>query len=338
MPEAAPAARRAPATQQDVADLAKVSRGLVSLALKGEGRMSDKTRQRILEAARTLRYRPNNAAAELASRRSRRLAVIVPYLDNPFFDLLLRALRRHASQAGYILASFVSDLTDQVERSTIDDVLSMRPEGLILPGTSLSLTELRELSTQLPLVVMDRRLDTDTLNVVRLDEDDAAAQIAEHLASQGVSETVFFSPSGSMHETLVDERREACRLAARRLGMRFQAVVCDDGATPALAAARSRTAGRFGAVAYNDVLALDLHTALLASGLRPGRDVALVSYDNSPWADRPEFRLTSIDQSPDLLAAQCVSLLLQEPTQAPVHRVVGASLVVRASSQPLPED
>jgi len=152
VPEAAPTARRAPATQQDVADLAKVSRGLVSLALKGGGRMSDKTRQRILEAARTLRYRPNNAATELASRRSRRLAVIVPYLDNPFFDLLLRALRRHASQAGYILASFVSDLTDQVERSTIDDVLSMRPEGLILPGTSLSLTELRELSAQLPLV------------------------------------------------------------------------------------------------------------------------------------------------------------------------------------------
>ena len=62
-----------------------------------------------------------------------------------------------------------------------------------------------------------------------------------------------------------------------------------------------------------------------------------MSYDNSPWADRPEFRLTSIDQSPDLLAAQCVSLLLQEPTQAPVHRVVGARLVVRDSSQPLSE-
>ncbi|WP_172191309.1 LacI family DNA-binding transcriptional regulator [Actinomyces faecalis] len=334
MPEATPTPRRAPATQQDVADLARVSRGLVSLALKGEGRMSAKTRQRITDAARTLHYRPNSAAAELASRRSRRLAVIVPYLDNPFFDLLLRALRRHASQAGYVLAAFVSDLTDRVERSTIDDVLSMRPEGLILPGTSMSLAELIELAAQIPLVVMDRHLHADTLNVVRLDEDDAAGQIIEHLTSQQVKDLVFFSPSESMHETLVDERREACRAAATRAGMSFTSLVCNDGATPALEQARTVVGGRFGAVAYNDVLALDLHTALLTAGLRPGHDVALVSYDNSPWADRSEFRLTSIDQSPDLLASECVEILLRDPDAPPAHREVAASLVVRASSLP----
>ena len=82
--------RTGPATQQDVALAAGVSRGLVSLALKGEGRMSDETRRRILRTARTLGYRTNTAAAELAARRSSRLAVIVPYLDNPFFDVLLR--------------------------------------------------------------------------------------------------------------------------------------------------------------------------------------------------------------------------------------------------------
>ena len=55
-----PTPERAPhATQQDVAARAGVSRGLVSLALKGEGRMSDETRRRILDTARALDYHPN---------------------------------------------------------------------------------------------------------------------------------------------------------------------------------------------------------------------------------------------------------------------------------------
>lgn len=327
-----PAARQPHATQQDVADAAGVSRGLVSLALKGEGRMSAETRQRILDTARRLSYRTNTAAAELASRRSRRLAVIVPYLDNPFFDLVLRALRRSAAGSGYILAAFVSDLSDRMESATVDDVLSLRPEGLILPGTSMSSEQLHELAAQVPLVVMDRDLESDTVSVVRLDEDHAARLIVEHLQEQGVRHLVYFSPSSELHEALVDERRSACRAAARRAGMGFTAVVCDDGASRALRQARSRAGEGFAAVAYNDMLALDVHTALLSAGLRPGADVALVSYDNSPLARRQEFSLTSIDQSPDLLASESVAALLRPEGAPAVYVTVPAGLEVRASS------
>ena len=333
MSSTAPAPRRAPATQQDVAAAAGVSRGLVSLALKGEGRMSAETRQRILDAASRLSYRTNTAAAELASRRSGRLAVIVPYLDNPFFDVVLRALRRRAADAGFVLAAFVSDLTDRLEQATVDDVLSLRPEGLILPGTSMSGEQLRELARQVPLVVMDRDLVSDTVSVVRLDEDDAARRIVDHLREQGLGQLVFFRPAPALHEALVDERRTACRVAARRAGMGFTSVVCQDGASPALRRALRRVVAPFGAIAYNDVLALDVHTALLSAGMRPGGDVALVSYDNSPLAGRQEFSLTSVDQSPDLLATEAVAALLRPAGSPAVHRTVPAGLVVRSSSQ-----
>ena len=112
--------------------------------------MSDQTRRRILSTARALGYRTNTAAAELAARRSSRLAVIVPYLDNPFFDVLLRRLRRHAADADHVLVAFVSDLEDSLEHTTVDDVLSMRPAGLLLPGTSMSEDELTALAEQVP--------------------------------------------------------------------------------------------------------------------------------------------------------------------------------------------
>ena len=324
--------RTGPATQQDVALAAGVSRGLVSLALKGEGRMSDETRRRILSTARALGYRTNTAAAELAARRSSRLAVIVPYLDNPFFDVLLRRLRRHAADADHVLVAFVSDLEDSLEHTTVDDVLSMRPAGLLLPGTSMSEDELTALAEQVPLCVIDRDLEAGTVPVVRLDEADAARRIAAHLASQGLTSLAFFSPASGLQELLLDERRGACRAAAGAAGLAFTEVTCDDGASSALARARAELGAPLGAVAYNDVLGIDVLAATLAARLEPGRDVALVSYDNSPLAARKQFSLTSIDQSPDRLARAAITALLS-PARTPAARVtVQGSLVVRASS------
>lgn len=329
-----------PATQQDVAQAAGVSRGLVSLALKGEGRMADRTRQRILDAAERLRYSPNTAAAELASRRSRRLAVVVPYLDNPYFDRLLRALRQHATAAGYVLAAFVSDLTDQVERATINDVLSLRPAGLVLLGTSLSASELNDLARQLPLVVIDQLLPAGAdpaISSVRPDEEAAAGLIMDHFAQEGVERIVFFAPGANMYESLVEERRFSCRAAARRAGIRFSSVTCDGGAGQALRTARlaqSRPSGGVvGAVAYNDVLAVDVCTSLLAAGWHPGRDISLVSFDNSSLASRRGLELSSIDQDPDTLAAAAVEALVNPQEQAGTRVTVTPSLTVRASSR-----
>ncbi|RLP12797.1 LacI family DNA-binding transcriptional regulator [Propionibacterium australiense] len=328
--------REAHATQQDVAARAGVSRGLVSLALKGEGRMSDQTRQRILDAAQALHYHPNAAAAELAARHSRRLAVILPYLDNPFFDRLLRRLRHHASAAGYVLVVLVSDLEDQLEQTTVDDVLSMRPAGLILPGTSMSQSELLALSGHMPLCVLDRALDEPSIPTVRLDEAGAAAQIAGHLAEQGFERMVFFSPAHNRYESLLDERREACREASAAGGLDFAEIACDDGASQALMAARATSAGPFGAVAYNDVLGIDLIAATLSARLTPGPDLAVISYDNSSLASRREVSLTSVDQSPDRLAEAAIAAVLAPREDPAAHVTVPATLVIRASSRRRP--
>ena len=326
-----PTPERAPhATQQDVAARAGVSRGLVSLALKGEGRMSDGTRRRILDTARALDYHPNTAAAELAARRSHRLAVVLPYLDNPFFDRLLRRLRQHAGVAGPTLVVLVSDLEERLERTTVDEVLSLRPAGLILPGTSMSPEALLAMSERIPLCVLDRALDEPSIPTVRLDEADAAWQIVAHLAAQGLRRLVFFSPPRSMHESLLDERRAACREAATDAGLDLTEVVRGDDMNETLAALRADSKDPFGAVVYNDMLGIDLVAAVLASRLRPGADVAIVSYDNTSLASRPEVSLTSVDQSPDRLAEAAVAAVLAPAPAA--HVTVPATLVVRASS------
>ncbi|QHO91566.1 LacI family transcriptional regulator [Actinomyces sp. 432] len=272
------------ATQQDVAAAAGVSRGLVSLALKGGGRMSPQTRRRILDAAARLDYHPNAAAAELAARQSRRLAVVVPYLDNPFFGLLLRALRRRARQAGYTLVALVSDLGEDLESSTIDDVLSLRPAGLILPGTSMTATELRDLGRRVRLCVIDRSLpESADIATVRLDEADAARLTVEHLTSQGYTRLTFLSPAARLRETILGERVEECRKAAARAGVGLTEVSADAGVGAAIAQALEVGTGPLGLIAYNDLLAIDA----IAAGW--GTDSASPTSSESPPTTTPPW-------------------------------------------------
>jgi len=321
------------ATQQDVAAAAGVSRGLVSLALKGEGRMSDQTRQRILDTAARLDYHPNAAAAELAARHSRRLAVVLPYLDNPFFDLLLRALRRRAKQAGYTLVALVSDLADDLESSTIDDVLSLRPAGLILPGTSMSAGELRELGKRVRLCVIDRTLpESAGIATVRLDEADAAHLTVEHLVSQGYTRLAFLSPAARLREAILGERLEECRTAATSAGIDFIEVDADVGIRSGITRAMDTGRGPLGLIAYNDLLAIDAVAAGLSLGLSIPQQLGISSYDNTSLAERAELGITSIDQHPDLLAAGALEALLTSDSDSVFHRVVPAQLVERAST------
>ncbi|MDU0349225.1 LacI family DNA-binding transcriptional regulator [Actinomyces sp. MRS3W] len=321
------------ATQQDVAAAAGVSRGLVSLALKGEGRMSEETRRRILDAAAKLDYHPHAAAAELAARHSQRLAVVVPYLDNPFFDLLLRALRRRAKQAGYTLVALVSDLADDLESSTIDDVLSLRPAGLILPGTSMTTKELQDLGARVRLCVIDRTLpESAGIATVRLDEADAARLTVEHLASQGYERLVFLSPALRLQETILGERVKECRAAAAAAGLGFAEVNADAGVKAAISQALATGTGPLGLIAYNDLLAIDAVAAGLSLGLRIPADLGISSYDNTSLAERAELRITSIDQHPDMLATGALEALLAPGTGSVFHRVVPAQLVARSST------
>ncbi|SHI44854.1 transcriptional regulator, LacI family [Actinomyces denticolens] len=322
-------APRGHATQSDVARAAGVSRGLVSLALKGGGRMSERTRERILQAARDLDYQPNGAAAQLAARRSSRLVIVLPYLDNPFFDILVRHVRREAAQVGHSLVVLVSDLEARLEESTIADALRMRPAGLILPGTRMGAEALERLGGRLPVCLLDRALPGHVVATPHMDETSAADQVMEHLAGLGTRHIAYLTPARILHERLVDDRGLACRAAAQARGMSFSSAACEDGALPALDTALTGAAGPAAIVAYNDLLAIDVAAALYQRGAR----LPLASYDNTPLAARPEFSLTSVDQDPAALARAAVGMLTGVGP-APGVATIAPSLVIRASTVP----
>src|SRR5471030_2946953 len=89
------------ATLRDVAMLAGVSARTVSNAVNGYAVVSAGTRAKVERAIAQLGYRPNVLARNLANGRSGQIAVVVPYLDTPYFAELLQGVISYARAHGY---------------------------------------------------------------------------------------------------------------------------------------------------------------------------------------------------------------------------------------------
>ncbi|EJD6400405.1 LacI family DNA-binding transcriptional regulator [Providencia rettgeri] len=90
---------------KDVARLANVSQSAVSLVFSGryQGRVSEKTREKILCVAKELGYQPNINAQILRSGNSRTVAFIVPDIQQPYFGKVVHAAELSATKSGYSL-------------------------------------------------------------------------------------------------------------------------------------------------------------------------------------------------------------------------------------------
>ena len=85
---------------EDVATRAGVSTSTVSRVLSNSGRVSERTRARVLKIAEALRYRPDFHARTLAAGKSRTLGLVVSNLQNPFVFDIFRVIEADAHQAG----------------------------------------------------------------------------------------------------------------------------------------------------------------------------------------------------------------------------------------------
>jgi len=79
---------------QDVADLAQVSQSAVSRTFTPGASVSDQTRRKVLAAAQQLGYRPNALARSLITQQSRLVALVMCYLQNQFYPLVIEKFSR----------------------------------------------------------------------------------------------------------------------------------------------------------------------------------------------------------------------------------------------------
>ena len=123
-----------PLTLRDVSDATGVSEMTVSRVLRNRGDVSEKTRQKVLEAAKELGYVPNKIAGALASKRVNLVAVIIPSLSNMVFPEVLTGINRVLEDTELQPVVGVTDYQPEKEEKVLYEMLSWRPSGVIIAG------------------------------------------------------------------------------------------------------------------------------------------------------------------------------------------------------------
>ena len=143
-------------TIYDIADKAGVSIATVSRVLNDHPRVAPETRERVLEVARLLNYRPHVSAQSLARSSASSVAAIIPMMANYFYLEVLRGLTEAIANSGFDLIVFSATSPEQV-REHIERALQRgRSAGLLLFSTALTpdVAERLRRSSQ-PVVLVD---------------------------------------------------------------------------------------------------------------------------------------------------------------------------------------
>jgi DNA-binding LacI/PurR family transcriptional regulator len=322
----------------DVARLAGVSHITVSRVLNGHPSVSEKTRQRVLDAIQTLGYRRNTVARALKSGRSSTIGVVIA--GSELFELprILTGVEAVAREAGYWvnLASWQGggeeELAETLQRLTDQSVEAIA----VIADRPGVLAALNSVTSRVPVtVVMSGDVPNPGLAFVELDQESGARQAVRHLLGLGHRTVAHFSGALRVYDARArvagwrDELTAAGAPPGELLegdftaesGYRLARRVAEPGELP--------TALFVG----NDQMAMGVLAAFAELGIRVPEDVSLVGFDDVAGSAFLVPSLTTVRQDFVALGATSVRLILDQLAgSAPEHVKIEPRLIVRRST------
>lgn len=328
-------------TSLDVARLAQVSQSAVSRCFTPGASVSEVTRAKVEDAARKLGYRPNAIARTLITRRSRIIGVVMSYLENQFYPVVLEKLSQRLQRDGYHVLLFIADSREA--DAVLNEILQYQIDGLVLASTSLSSAlALRCNDAGIPVVLFNRTIrDGNTASSVTTDNLLGGRLVAEYLLQSGHRRIAYIAGMEDSSTNLDRERgfREGLADQGQRC---FARAVGNYDFETAKGAARQLfsvdPSERPDAVfVANDHMAMAvMDTLRIELGLRIPEDVSVVGYDNVKQAGWGSYQLSSVEQDADSMIEATASLLVEQIEGAVQSRavVLPTRLIVRGSSAP----
>jgi DNA-binding LacI/PurR family transcriptional regulator len=325
-------------TSDDVAKRAKVSQSAVSRTFTPGASVSAKTRESVLKAAAALGYRPNALARAMNSGKSRLIAMLVAYLDNQFYPIVLEQLSRILQARGYQVLLFMTDTGNQDE--VVQRILQYQVDGIVMASATLSSELARECAaTGIPVVMFNRYVASSPASSVTSDNIEGGRKVADFLVRGGNQRIAFIAGA---EDSSTNRDREAgfykglaehgvAAFARAVGGYTFEGA---KQATRQLMRLKQRPDAIFVANDHMAFAALDVIRHEF--GLRVPKDISIIGYDDVPEASWFAYDLTTVSQSAEKMVETTAKILLEQIEKSQVKKraaVLPAELVVRGSAR-----
>lgn len=328
----------------DVARMAEVSVSTASKILNGVPNISARpqTRQRVLDAAAALGYRPHVAARALAGASAHAIALLVPELTNPVYSTIIRGAFAQARVRGYTVMVAEDYGEQEADESFGNLVAAGHVDGILMasarPGHPIVAGLARR---NIPHVFVNRAVDGAGRNVT-MNLAAASALVVERLA--GLGHELIGHSSGPPGLETGHTRALAFEAAVAEHGVRRAPVshttFDERGGTLAVAELLDREPGLTAIYSGSLSQAVGVVHALHARGLRVPDDISVIAYDDLPLAEFLVPPLDTVAMPLIELGGTAVDALVDQIGGAPSRDVVIPTpprLVLRGSSaEPAP--
>jgi LacI family transcriptional regulator len=330
-------------TITDIAKAAGVSKSTVSLVLKNSPLIKPDTAAKVWKASQELGYVYNRSAANLRQKSSNVVGVIVNDLTNPFFVELLVGAERVLLQSGYITLMAHTAENLETQEKVLASMREQNAAGIILCPAFDTPDDLpqRIAGWGLPLVVMVRPLGETEYDFVGNDNVSGMRMATQHLIDLGHRRIGFL---GRLAGSKVSEQRKQGFLDAMQAnGLEVvpqwivDTSVSRQGAQQAAGQLLDQAERPTALVCYNDLVAIGVLNELDRRGLRAGRDLAVIGFDDIAAAAHTSPPLSTCAVGTERLgeiASQTLLQRLRNPDAPATRHHTEPRLVVRESSGP----
>ena len=328
-------------TIADVAELAQVSKMSVSRVLNGQGGVSEKTRQRILDAVQQLGYVPTLNPRSRPSW-SKLIALLVPDFTTTYISEIVRGVSGAAERLNYGLMLYTQGSHNHTQRTSyylsllnntlVDGVLMVVPLDYEVIVNDLKAHDLR-------YVIIDHHSDTENEPSVTATNRRGTLEAMRHLFALGHKRIGFIT--GRMDIACSLDRLQGYRDGLAEVGLPFVPELVREGDFSQPVGFRETQAllklpeVPTAIVVSNDVMAFGAMDAVKAAGLTIGSDISIIGFDDIAMASQSYPPLTTVRQPMDAMGETALELLvtlLEGRTAFSMRRELPTELIIREST------
>jgi DNA-binding LacI/PurR family transcriptional regulator len=307
------------------------------------------TRNRVIEAAARLNYRPNYFARSLRQSRSMSVGVLAPDLSEGYFTRVMNGVVEELTAAHYFYFTACHDWSKELVEKYPRMLVERAVDGFLLLNTAAE-----QLAVPVPIVAISAHSAAENVTNIVLDHQQAARQALLHLYNHGHKRIAIIRGPRAIPDS--EFRWESIQEVASEIGVKLDPALLiriDEGAwsmkpgqhpmAPEIGykpmrALLERTRDFTAVFCFNDIAAIGAIRALKDAGLSVPSDVSVVGFDDILSAAYATPSLTTVRQPLEEMGRRGAKVLLERiadrEKETPSEIVMSPELVVRESTGP----
>lgn len=332
-------------TIKEIARLAGVSKATVSRVLNAKPGVSPATRQKVEQVIRAHSYAPNPVARGLSLRRTGIIGLVIAHTagrlsSHLFFLEFLRGISRVLEGEGFRLVLATADTEEDYESSCRSMAQEGLVDGVVILGIRKNDKRLQHfIQNNVPLVTVGTPLGYHGVSFVDADNYGGARMATEYLIGLGHTRILFINGPKTHSGAIARERGYRAALAAH--GIKEQYVVYGDfsfeSGYKTIKEALNQGNQPSAVFAASDLAAMGAIIALKEAGMRAGKDVSVIGFDDIPYASYFDPPLSTVHQPIFEMGEEAGRILIQLlKGEAPssLGKIFPTTLVIRESTVP----